>query len=154
MSLSNDVSLILRKTAEKLLPYNRVSVYKSPKAVVLSYFSAKKNQDNNEKNTLSIPFSDIEKYKGPVEDYLTRRVELFKGLFTFLKDIMPDIAFISEDESTVGVTIKTSVKNSDDYIRLYYEKDLFQDFRDDPTKTKKIFFNELEKKESMIKNAI
>ena len=56
MSLQKDISIVLRKIAEKLLPYNRVSVYKSPKAVVLSYFPAKKNQDNNEKNTPFHPF--------------------------------------------------------------------------------------------------
>ena len=53
---------------------------------------------------------------------------------------MPDIAFISEDETTVGVTIKTTTKNSSDYIRLFYEKNLFENFSKTLPKPEKYSF--------------
>ncbi len=149
LNTEQDISLLTRKIAEDLFPGIRFHVYKSSEAVIISYKPSKIDEKANVKNQLSVAFKEIEKYNGPVEQYLKKRINMFSGLYNFLCGVMPEIIFISEDEYSIGVNFKK--KNNKGFLRLYYEKQLFSRFIETPEEIVKKFVKETEKRKQLLK---
>ncbi len=145
-----DITLLTRKIGEKLLPGIRIHVYKSSEAVVLSYKSSDMPKDFNVKNQLSVSFKEIEKYNGPVEKCLEKRIKMFSQLYKFLNNVMPEIIFISEDEYSIGVNFKKP--GNKEFLRLYYEKQLFSHFIENPDEIVNKFVKETQKRKQLLNN--
>lgn len=153
--MNNDISLIVKRTAEKLLKgVSKISVYKSSKYLILYYIDEKIMNTPEAKNQLSISLNEIEACRGSVENYLQNRVKLFIELYDFLRNIMPEIQFISEDENTIGVTFHKDYMKDEELVRLYFEKQIFSDFVNNPEETKDNFLGETKKREKIIQDAV
>lgn len=153
MWISPDLVNIMRRTAEKILNNTKISVYKSANSLVMSYAAPKMSKMDSARNQLSISVPEIEAYKGEPQEFLKKRVELFIELFKFLKNIMPEIVFISEDTDTIGVSFKKVENKKEEIVRLYYEKQIFSHFEEDPATIKMNFIKETKKRQKLLKDA-
>lgn len=159
MRIPSNVHLILRRVAEKLLPdilkqRNVISAYRSNKAVVLLYNDEKLMSSRDYKNQLSISMEELKILHGDIEEYLTKRVKLFIALDSFLRTVIPEINFISEDQNTIGITFHKEYMGETEVARLYYEKTLLSNFVNEPDKTKDHFLDEFGKSEKLIADKV